>query len=67
MSAAVWLRGGKADGRLQVLVEVPGRGWVVAINERWPGGEEEISHVCGPLGIEGAPVDKVSARWWPTP
>lgn len=41
----VWLLGGKASGRLQVLVEVPGRGWVLAIDERWPGGEEEISHI----------------------
>ena len=54
---AVWLRGGKASNRLQVLVETRGRGWVVAIDEPWPGGESEVSHIVESDGIDNSRRD----------
>lgn len=39
----IWLR--RAADRLQVMVEIPDRGWVLAIDGPWPGGDCEISHI----------------------
>lgn len=62
---AIWLRrdGVSEDkSRLRVLVETADRGWVIAIDVPWPGGEGEISHIVEPRGIASAPVDPVTSK-----
>lgn len=64
-SGAIWLRrdGVSPDGsRLRVLVETADRGWVIAIDVPWPGGEGDISHIVEPRAIPDCPVDPVTRK-----
>lgn len=64
-SGAIWLRRdgvSPAGSRLRVLVETADRGWVIAIDVPWPGGEGEISHIVEPRAIPDCPVDPVTGK-----
>ena len=45
----IWLR--RSDDRLQVMVEIPDLGWVLAIDDPWPGDDGHPSHIWE--GYEG--------------